>query len=68
MERSKVLAEAEAWLERLDLAGFGDRFPRHLSGGQRKRVALAQVLAMQPKLILRTSRSPLSMRSWALAW
>jgi NitT/TauT family transport system ATP-binding protein len=52
MERSKALAEAEAWLARLDLAGFGDRFPRHLSGGQRKRVALAQVLAMQPKLIL----------------
>ena len=52
MERSKALAEAEAWLDRLGLAGFGDRFPRHLSGGQRKRVALAQVLAMQPKLIL----------------
>ena len=52
MERSKALAEAEAWLERLDLAGFGDRFPRHLSGGQRKRVALAQVLALKPKLIL----------------
>ena len=52
MERSKALAEAEAWLERLDLAGFGDRFPRHLSGGQRQRVALAQVLALKPKLIL----------------
>jgi NitT/TauT family transport system ATP-binding protein len=52
MERRKALAEAEAWLERLGLAGFGDRFPRHLSGGQRKRVALAQVLAMEPKLIL----------------
>jgi NitT/TauT family transport system ATP-binding protein len=52
MERRKALAEAEAWLERLDLAGFGDRFPRHLSGGQRKRVALAQVLAMKPRLIL----------------
>jgi NitT/TauT family transport system ATP-binding protein len=52
MERSKALAEAEVWLERLGLAGFGDRFPRHLSGGQRKRVALAQVLAMKPKLIL----------------
>ena len=52
MERSKALVEADAWLARLDLAGFGDRFPRHLSGGQRKRVALAQVLAMQPKLIL----------------
>jgi sulfonate transport system ATP-binding protein len=52
MERGKALAEAEAWLDRLDLAGFGDRFPRHLSGGQRKRVALAQVLAMRPKLLL----------------
>src|SRR5229473_2129288 len=52
MERKKALAEADAWLERLDLAGFGDRFPRRLSGGQRKRVALAQVLAMKPRLIL----------------
>jgi len=52
MERRKALAEAEAWLEQLDLGGFGDRFPRHLSGGQRKRVALAQVLAMKPRLIL----------------
>jgi NitT/TauT family transport system ATP-binding protein len=52
MERSKALGEADAWLERLGLAGLGERFPRHLSGGQRKRVALAQVLAMKPKLIL----------------
>jgi NitT/TauT family transport system ATP-binding protein len=52
MERRKALAEADTWLERLGLSGFGDRFPRHLSGGQRKRVALAQVLARQPKLIL----------------
>src|SRR6202035_4708696 len=44
--------DGEAWLARLDLGGFGDRFPRHLSGGQRKRVALAQVLALKPKLIL----------------
>jgi NitT/TauT family transport system ATP-binding protein len=52
MESSKALGEADAWLERLGLAGLGERFPRHLSGGQRKRVALAQVLAMKPKLIL----------------
>ena len=52
MERARALTEADSWLDRLGLAGFGDRFPRHLSGGQRKRVALAQVLAMRPRLIL----------------
>jgi NitT/TauT family transport system ATP-binding protein len=52
VERRRARAEADEWLTRLDLAGFGDRFPRHLSGGQRKRVALAQVLALKPRLIL----------------
>jgi len=52
MYRGRALAEADSWLDRLGLAGFGDRFPRHLSGGQRKRVALAQVLAMRPRLLL----------------
>jgi NitT/TauT family transport system ATP-binding protein len=51
-KRATALAQAEDWLNRLDLVGFGDRFPRQLSGGQRKRVALAQVLAMKPRLIL----------------
>jgi NitT/TauT family transport system ATP-binding protein len=50
--RGEALARADLWLERLGLAGFGHRFPRHLSGGQRKRVALAQVLAREPRLLL----------------
>jgi NitT/TauT family transport system ATP-binding protein len=52
VERASALAQADDWLARLGLAGFEHRFPRHLSGGQRKRVALAQVLAMKPKLLL----------------
>jgi NitT/TauT family transport system ATP-binding protein len=50
--RPQARDEAEAWLGRLGLAGFGERFPRALSGGQRKRVALAQVLALRPRLLL----------------
>jgi NitT/TauT family transport system ATP-binding protein len=50
--RRRALEQADVWLERLGLAGFGHRFPRHLSGGQSKRVALAQVLALEPKLLL----------------
>lgn len=45
-------AKAETWLGRLGLEGFGGRYPRQLSGGQRKRVAIAQVLALEPKLLL----------------
>ena len=50
--RPDARSEAEAWLGKLGLAGFGGRFPRALSGGQRKRVALAQVLALRPRLLL----------------
>jgi NitT/TauT family transport system ATP-binding protein len=44
--------QAQAWLERVGLADFGDRYPHQLSGGMRKRTALAQVLALDPDIIL----------------
>jgi NitT/TauT family transport system ATP-binding protein len=48
----EAAAQAQAWLERVGLAGFGDRYPHQLSGGMRKRTALAQVLALDPDIIL----------------
>ncbi|MFG1395485.1 ABC transporter ATP-binding protein [Roseixanthobacter pseudopolyaromaticivorans] len=43
---------AMAWLKRVGLAAFADRYPHMLSGGQRKRVGLAQVLIRDPKILL----------------
>src|SRR5262249_50741544 len=40
------------WLQRVGLAEFGDRYPHLLSGGQRKRIGLAQVLIRDPKILL----------------
>ncbi len=50
--KEEALKTADEWLASLGLEGLEDRYPRRLSGGQRKRVALAQVLALKPKLIL----------------
>jgi NitT/TauT family transport system ATP-binding protein len=49
---AQARAQAQAWLERVGLSEFGDRYPHQLSGGMRKRTALAQVLALDPDIIL----------------
>lgn len=51
MKREQALGEADAALAKMGLKGFENRYPRHISGGQRKRVAIAQVLALKPKLL-----------------
>jgi NitT/TauT family transport system ATP-binding protein len=50
--KSDARKRAQEWLSRVGLSGFGDRYPHMLSGGQRKRVGLVQVLIRDPKILL----------------
>ena len=50
--RDEARKRAQEWLNRVGLGSFGPRYPHMLSGGQRKRVGLAQVLIRDPKILL----------------
>jgi NitT/TauT family transport system ATP-binding protein len=50
--RPEALARGQQWLEMVGLGAFAGRYPHMLSGGQRKRIALAQVLIRDPKILL----------------
>src|SRR3954469_21968003 len=50
--KSEARERAQKWLARVGIGGFGDRYPHMLSGGQRKRVGLVQVLIRDPKILL----------------
>src|SRR3546814_16780291 len=52
VKKPEALARARDWLGSVGLKGFADRHPHMLSGGQRKSVALAQMLIRDPALLM----------------
>ncbi|GAB2972853.1 ABC transporter ATP-binding protein [Amycolatopsis acidiphila] len=50
--KAEARRQAADWVERVGLAGFEKYYPHQLSGGMRKRVALAQTLVTRPRIML----------------
>ncbi|HET9117547.1 MAG TPA: ABC transporter ATP-binding protein, partial [Pseudonocardiaceae bacterium] len=52
ISKAPARSSARDWLRRVGLAGFEDHYPHQLSGGMRKRVALAAALINEPAVLL----------------
>ncbi len=52
LERGAIAARVDSILGQLELAEAGDRYPGELSGGMKKRVALARALVTNPGIVL----------------
>jgi cobalt/nickel transport system ATP-binding protein len=50
--RRKIRERVEEVLRAMDIAHLQDRAPHRLSGGEKKRVALASVLVLDPEVLL----------------
>lgn len=52
MGKRERLERARDWIARMGLTGFEKSYPRELSGGMKKRVTIARVLAMDPAVLM----------------
>jgi len=52
VDRAEARRRGEDWLARVGLDGFGFRYPHQLSGGMCKRISLAQMLILDPQILL----------------
>lgn len=52
LAKDEVAERVDRAMEQLDLTAYRNRAPQYLSGGEKKRVTLADVLAMQPRIML----------------
>ena len=50
--KAQARARARDWIARVGLSGFENHYPHQLSGGMRKRVALAQTFINEPQILL----------------
>lgn len=50
--KAQRLATAQKYLELVGLSAFRDAYPSELSGGMQQRIALARVLAFEPRMLL----------------
>jgi len=52
LRQIKVADQVKHALEKVDLAGYEDRYPSELSGGEQQRVAIARAIVKKPRIIL----------------
>lgn len=50
--REQARERAREWLQRVGLAAHATKYPHEMSGGMRKRAALAQMLILEPRMLL----------------
>ena len=50
--RREAGAQAQRYIEKVNLAKFADAYPHMLSGGMKQRVAIARAMAMEPDILL----------------